>query len=293
MKRIVNNMAVFAAVLGYFGMSGQPIQAQKESSYANDEIKKLILPGETFRLNGRPAFVLMPPEDKRQSPQPWIMYSPTLPGIPDKAETWMHQQFLNAGVAVAGIDIGEAYGSPAGQALFSNFYRELTENRGFAEKVCLLGRSRGGLWSSAWAISHSDKVAGIAGIYPVFDLRSYPGLKRAAPSYGLSVNDLEANLDKHNPISQAAELAKAKIPVFIIHGDSDKVVPIEQNSLALKSVYEAAGASSLITVDVAPGQGHNMFEGFFRCQKLVEFAIRQAKSSAQSPERNATERKAK
>ena len=33
---------------------------------------------------------------------------------------------------VAGIDIGESYGSPKGRQLFTAFHKELTEKRGFA-----------------------------------------------------------------------------------------------------------------------------------------------------------------
>lgn len=91
----------------------------------------------------RPAFILMPPAEMQQEPQPWIMYAPTLPAYPDKHEKWMHEQFLAAGIAVAGIDAGEAYGSPRGQGLMTALYDELTANRGFASKPCLLGRSRG------------------------------------------------------------------------------------------------------------------------------------------------------
>ena len=112
-------------------------------------VKKLILPGESFLVEGQPAFILWPPEEKRQQPQPWIMYAPTLPGLPDSHEKWMHERFVAAGVAVAGIDIGEAYGSPAGQKLFTALYRELTEEHGFATKPCLLGRSRGGCAASS------------------------------------------------------------------------------------------------------------------------------------------------
>ena len=50
---------------------------------------------------------------------------------------------------------------------------------GFAPRPCLLGRSRGGLWVTSWAADNPDKVAGLAGIYPVFDLRTYPGLAKA------------------------------------------------------------------------------------------------------------------
>jgi dipeptidyl aminopeptidase/acylaminoacyl peptidase len=250
---------------------------------ATASIKKLILPGEAFLVEGRPAFVLLPPEKERRKPQPWILYAPTLAGYPDEHEKWMHEQFLAAGVAVAGIDIGESYGSPPGRKLFTALYEELTKKRGFASKPCLLGRSRGGLWVTSWACEHAGQVAGIAGIYPVFDLRTYPGLAKAAPAYGLKADELEAQLSEHNPIERVGILAKAKVPVFIIHGDDDKVVPLRENSAEFAARYDAAGAKEAAMLVVAKGQGHNFWEGFFRCPELIEFAIAGARSGAAVP----------
>ena len=254
--------------------------AQLLAAEPQQPIKNLILPGEAFLVEGRPAFIFWPPEGKRQKPQPWVMYAPTLGPYPDRHEKWMHEQFLVAGVAVAGIDVGEAYGSPHGQELITALYTELTEKRGFAAKLCLLGRSRGGLWVSSWAIAHPDKVAGIAGIYPVFDLRSYPGLAKAAPAYGMTAQQLEAGLLEQNPIARIDVLAKAKVPVCIIHGDDDKVVPLKENSAVLVERYQRAGAADAVKLIVAEGQGHNLWEGFFHCQTLIDFAIRQAKVGA-------------
>ena len=245
-------------------------------------VKNLILPGESFLVEGHPAFILWPPKEKRRQPQPWIMYAPTLPGLPDIHERWMHEQFLEAGVAVAGIDIGESYGSPRGQRLFTSLYRNLTEERDFAPRMCLLGRSRGGLWISSWAIRNTEKVAGIAGIYPVFDLRSYPGIGRAAPAYELKPEELEATLEKHNPIAEASVLAQAKVPIFIIHGDVDQVVPLRDNSAVVVERYAQEGAQGAMELVIAEGQGHNYWPGFFRCQPLVDFAIRQAKAGSSS-----------
>lgn len=250
-----------------------------EASTTSDE-KQLILPGESFQVAGRPSFVLLPPLEKRQTPQPWIMYAPTLPAYPDNHEKWMHQQFLSAGVAVAGIDAGEAYGSPEGQRLMTLLYDHLTNQRDFAAKPCLLGRSRGGLWVSSWAIANPKKVAGIAGIYPVFDLRTYPGLGKAAPAFAMKAEELAASLEQHNPIARIDRLANAKIPIFIIHGDADKVVPFKENSATLAKHYQQAEAGDVATLIVANGQGHNFWEGFFRCQELVEFAVRRAKAGA-------------
>jgi pimeloyl-ACP methyl ester carboxylesterase len=242
--------------------------------------KQLILPGESFTVEGRTAFIFWPQPEQRRQPQPWVMYAPTLPAYPDTHERWLHQQFLDAGIAVAGIDMGEAYGSPAGTAGLTALYRHLTDQRGFAVKPCLLGRSRGGLWVSSWAIAHPDKVAGILGIYPVFDLRSYPGLERAAPAYGLTPEQLAAELARHNPIENAAVLAKHKIPIAIIHGDMDTVVPLTENSQRLADVYRDEGAQESMHLEVVAGQGHNYWQGFFESPRLVELGIQWANAGA-------------
>ena len=242
---------------------------------------RLALPHtENFTVAGRPAFLYLPPPEKRTTPQPWIFYGPTLAPYPDSAERWMHEQFVAAGIAVAGVDVGEGYGSPKSNAVFDALYRELTEKKGFGAKPCLFGRSRGGLWTSSWAITNPARVAGLIGIYPVYDFRTYPGLQRAAPAYELTVEQFTARAAEFNPIERIAVLAKAKVPVALIHGDVDKVVPLKENSAELVRRYQAAGAGDLVKLIVLEGQGHNMFEGFFRSQALVDFAIAKAKAGA-------------
>ena len=98
-----------------------------------------------FKVGDRPAFIIAPPKE-RAGPTPWILYAPTLGrGLPGKAEHWMFRQFLDAGMAIAGVDVGESYGSPAGRATYNALHKHLTTKRGFATKACLPARSRGGL----------------------------------------------------------------------------------------------------------------------------------------------------
>jgi arylsulfatase len=250
--------------------SGRMWEAQQAARVQRTQ----VLPGgETFMLKGRHAFLMKPRDvDSKNSDKPWIFYGPSLPRYPDQHERWMHEQFLDAGIAVAGIDIGEAYGSPHSMRYFDALYDEMV-SRGYSRRPALLGRSRGGLWVSRFAVEHPERVAGIGGIYPVYDYTTYPGVQRAAMAYGTSPQELQRRQDELNPIKLAESFVRESVPVYIIHGNDDRVVPIKENSLALKSLYDQAGKQDLITVERIDGQGHNFWPGFFHCQGLVDFLI--------------------
>lgn len=257
----------------------QPAPATTATATAKSEgQKELPLPGQTFLVRERVAFLIPAPSERvphRDRGLPWVWYAPTLPSLPGAAERWMFARFLAAGVAIAGIDVGESFGNPTGQELYSALYTELTARRGYSSKPVLLGRSRGGLMTLAWAANHPQSVGGFAGIYPVCDLTSYPGLTKAAPAFQLSADALGARLAEFNPVARLAPLARERVPLFAIHGDADKLVPLGPNSLALKTAYEALGGT--MTLLVPPGQGHSMWPGFFESEALVAFVLQHAR----------------
>ena len=239
--------------------------------------KNLPIKGEVFTIEGRTAFLILPEKNKSGTPIPWVWYAPTLKGLPGELEKWMFEKFLDNGIAIAGIDVGESYGSPNGTALYSALYKELVEKRGLAKQACLLARSRGGLMLYNWAVENPTSVACMAGIYPVSNLSSYPGLARACGAYGMTGEQLAEKLAEHNPIDRLAPLAKAKVPIFHIHGDSDKTVPLDQNSGELKKRYDKLGGE--MTLEVVKGQGHNVWPGWFHSQQLVDFVIAHARGN--------------
>jgi hypothetical protein len=233
--------------------------------------KVLPLPGENFVVSGRPAFLIPGKIHSNLKGKPWVWYAPTLPGLPGKEEKWMFEQFREAGIAIGGIDAGESFGSPSGNKLFSQYYETMTQSRGYSTKPVLLGRSRGGLMTLSWATENPDKVGAFAGIYPVCNLASYPGIEKAAPAFELTPEALRAKLQAYNPVDRLSGLAKGKIPLFAIHGDVDTVVPLELNSGLAKTRYEAMGGS--MDLVIPKGQGHNMWSGFFECKELVQFLM--------------------
>ena len=262
MKRVL-----VAAVAMLLAASGHAFAGQKETP-----TNKLPLAGETFIVDGSEAF-LIPPEPMTVSrPTAWVWYAPKLPGLPADAERWMFERFIAAGIAIAGIDVGESYGSPDGRAKYTALYQTLVDKRGLSHRPVLLARSRGGLMLLCWACENADKVSGFAGIYPVCDISSYPGVEQAATAYRLTAGELQMQLTQHNPPDRLQALAKAKVPFFAIHGDVDGVVPLDRNSGLIARRY--AALSGNMELVVAKGQGHNMWPGFFECPELVKFVIR-------------------
>ena len=237
--------------------------------------KQLPLSGETFLVENRTAFVIPPKNDLASGKIPWVLYAPTLNGLPGASEKWMFEKFLDAGIAIAGIDVGESYGSPDGRRLFSSLYDELTQKRRFSPKTVLLARSRGGLMTLCWAAENADKIAAFAGIYPVCNIASYPGIARAAGAFHMTPDELSLNLAQHNPLERLAGLSEAKVPFFSIHGDADRTVPLESNSGELQRRYQALGGPMELVVP--KGQGHNMWDGFFQCEELVSFVMKHAR----------------
>jgi alpha-beta hydrolase superfamily lysophospholipase len=99
-------------------------------------------------------------------------------------------------------------------------------------------------------------------------------------AYELSPAELGARSAEFTPVERIGILAAAKVPVTLIHGDADTVVPLRENSAEVARRYREAGADSLVRLIVLPGQGHNYDEAFFHSQELVDFAIARARAGA-------------
>ncbi|MDZ4402891.1 prolyl oligopeptidase family serine peptidase [Prosthecobacter sp.] len=230
---------------------------------------------ETFDVSGNKAVVYAAP--KPAEGKPWLWYAPTLNGgVSIVGRKMYFEAFMKAGISVAGFDLGEVRGSPASSAKFTLFYDDMVK-RGYSPKPILLGQSRGGMMTLAWAFRNPDKVRAWVGIYPVCNLASWP-LKNSKPQtladFAMTEPELVAKLSELNPIDNLKGLLANKVPMFAVHGDSDVVVPYDLNTKLLKERYEAGGGQ--ISVKVIPGEGHKVGPSFFECQELVDFVLKHA-----------------
>jgi len=231
---------------------------------------------ETFEVDGHQAFVYAAP--KPAAGKPWVWYAPTLNGISLVGRPAYYEPFMKAGIGVAGFDLGEVRGAPGSTAKFTKFYDEMVR-RGWSAKPILLGQSRGGLMMLSWAVENPAKLRAFVGIYPVLNLTSWP-LKNSKPQtladYGMTEEEIVAKLKQLNPIERLDGLLNNEVPVFVVHGDSDVVVPYDDNTKLLRERYEAGGGK--IEVKVIKGEGHKVSPSFFECRELVDFVLAAAKS---------------
>ncbi len=216
----------------------------------------------------------------------WVWYAPALfrnlspnAQLPNARTHWLFERLLAKGIWIAGMDVGESYGAPAGRSVYSEFYKTVIAQFDLSKRPCFLAQSRGGLMSFNWAIEHPGDVRCIAAIYPALNLASWPPedsprFGEAAAAYGYaSLPKFRKRRIPLSPISHAGPLAKKRIPIFIIHGDSDRIVPERDNSQIFVNTYRQLGGSAELVI--VPGKGHQEVDEYFKSEKLLEFLLNQ------------------
>ncbi|HEY3333486.1 MAG TPA: hypothetical protein VGK19_25870 [Capsulimonadaceae bacterium] len=211
-----------------------------------------------FPVDGCNAIVVEPKEPLPGRPWVWrTMFWGAFPSF-DTA-------ILARGYHVAFVDVGNTFGCPAAMKHFDAFYTEMTTTYAMAKRPTLEGLSRGGLYAYRWATVNTDKVGCIYGDAPVCDMKSWPGGKGKGSG---SAGDWQAAIRvyhfaseqemldfKGNPIDTLEPIAKAKIPIIHVVGDTDSAVPQPENTDIVRERYMKLGGK--IAVIVKQGCGHH------------------------------------
>ena len=194
-----------------------------------------------LRVDGRSALLVVPKYPAKG--KPWIWRTEFF-GIDPQADVAL----LDKGLHVAYIDVGGLFGAPVALDAMDKFYAHICENYGLSKKPVLEGFSRGGLYAFNWAARNPEQVSCIYVDAPVCDFKSWPGGQGRARHSGrdwrqllgaYQMNDKQALEYKLNPVDNLAPLAKAKIPILAVIGDThDWVVPIEENALVVEKRYK-------------------------------------------------------
>lgn len=238
-----------------------------------------------FEFEGCLAWVVEPDKPAPGSPWVWCMEWPTA----FQRNTGV-KELLSAGYRW--VTFNHAHGrnrKPAAGnqndemlAKRNRFQKFLVQELGLEVKCCLVGMSWGGFYSVRYASEHPECVKAMYLDAPLLDfstLSSYrkSGWKYLREYYPHVTQDYVGADDPMQAVApaRAAKIAKAKIPVLLIYGAADTVVPAESNCLRFAAEFEKAGGHLKLWRDnlrghhphgLEPGEG-GVFVNFFNKAK--------------------------
>jgi len=228
-----------------------------------------------FQVGGTDATVVVP--DKPLPGRPWVWRGEFFGAFADADAA-----LVKAGWHLAYLKVPDLFGSPKAMAKWEKFHAAMLGEYGLHHRPGLIGLSRGGLYCLNWAAAHPDQTLAVYLDNAVCDFKSWPGGKPRGLGAGpgseaewkklLAAYDFKTNAEavayKLNPVDNLAPLAKAKVPLLLVYGDADTLVPVKENSEAVFERYTRLGGP--VERVVKPGQDHHP-HGLKDVTPVVEF----------------------
>ena len=140
----------------------------------------------------------------------------------------------------------------------------LSEEFGLSEKVTLLGMSCGGLYAVKLAAIIPERIDALYLDAPVMNLlscpfgfgnKTHPDVTEEEYFRCTGRSRIEMLSYRDHPIDKMHILLENDIPIVLVAGDSDVVVPYEENGMLLENYYKNNGGR--ITVHLKNGCGHH------------------------------------
>ena len=210
-----------------------------------------------YQFNEREAVVIVP--DKPIQGNYWVWRAEFL-GAFDYAD----KALLEKGWHIVYYKVSNMYGSSEAISLMKIFRDDVVKRFKLSEKADIFGFSRGGLYSVNYSAKYPMDVNLMYLDAPVLDIKSWPagwgkgvGAEKewheCLNCYGIT--EEEARNLKQNPLDKIELLIIAKIPIILVAGDDDEVVPYEENGAIFAEEYIRKGGE--IEVMVKAKCGHN------------------------------------
>lgn len=176
------------------------------------------------------------------------------PKTPDTAGRWVwraeffgafdtaDQALLARGWAIAYHRVSNMYGCSQSVVYMREFREVLRDVFGMTGRAALFGFSRGGLYAFRYAVTWPEDVLALYLDAPVLDIRSWPGGKGAGIGDPACWEECKRwyCLDEHsawffrdNPLDRIDELVRTGIPVPLVAGEADDVVPYAENGAVM------------------------------------------------------------
>ena len=202
-----------------------------------------------FEFNGHTATVIRPEKPNGK----WLWKAEFFHDF-DKAE----EELSRLGYTRVYYSVSNMYGSYRAVRLMHGFYSFVTKEYGLDPKCCMIGYSRGGLYAFNFTLFYPECVERIYLDAPVLDMRSWPPegsreRQEVYREYGLSAETI-ADFPGH-PVENFPEFFSHGVPLLLVAGDSDEVVPLQENGGKMIEYCASHGIDARVIVK--PGCGHH------------------------------------
>ena len=209
----------------------------------------------TFTFEGRQAILVCPKEP--DGGKNWLLKTEYFGAFPN-----LEIAMLEKGFHLAHVQNETRWCKPSDTEMQAAFIRWLHEEYGLAPRCTPVGMSCGGMQAIYLSGKHPELVNACYIDAPVVNLLSCPaGLGAAGngmwPEFeqamGISLAELIGS--REHPLDYVPAMAANKVPVILIAGDSDGVVPYCENGALVDRFYRENGGE-ILTI-VKPGCDHH------------------------------------
>lgn len=226
-----------------------------------------------FTFEGREAIVVEPAQ--ADIGKNWAIYTEYFGAFPDTAVA-----LLNKGFHLTYLQNQNRWGLDVDQQARHRFRNYLTENYGLSAKCVPIGMSCGGLHAVNYASLFPEDIAVLYLDAAVLNLLSCPmGFGSGTRDEEIVEECLKA-IDmtpselicyRNHPLDRLSVLAEHKIPVIMLYGEEDDVVPYQENGIFLEKLYREKQLP--VQVIGKPGCGHHP-HGLTDPAPIVDFILK-------------------
>ena len=212
---------------------------------------------EHFHFEGYEAVIVFPEHPKGN--KPWIWRTEFF-GAFAQADVEM----LKKGCHLLHLSIPDQFGCPAATEVMERFQDYAEKRYALSKKAVLFGFSRGGLYALHYAARCPERIAALYLDAPVVDIASWPkgsgkgegsaaDWKLCRRLFGLKGDDCAPYQER---MREAIRTVTAhQIPLMLVAGDRDTVVPYEENGVLLEAAFRAGNVP--MSVVIKPDAGHH------------------------------------
>lgn len=211
---------------------------------------------EEFLFEGFPATIVFP--KKANEKKNFVLKTEYRDAFPEAAEL----PLLEAGWHVCFIKNENRWGGDADLSRKARFVEFVQREYGLAARCVPVGMSCGGLIAVKFATSYPHLVSCLYIDASVVNYMSCPcafgdAARENAEEVmkALSLTRAELLAYRDMPLDRIPRLIESKLPLVMVAGDSDKVVPYHENGAFIEKAYRAAGLP--FELYIKPGCDHH------------------------------------